>query len=413
VGGSVDIVDEVLRHWYVNLTIPLVAAVIGYVTKLVAIRMMFEPMEYRGRRPFGWQGIIPRRAARMAGIATDTMTENLISASDVVQRLDPARVAAEIKVPLAAALEDIVREVALEFQPGLWESMPEAVRRRIIRRAQDEAPRIVENVLRTVQSDIDAVFDLKDMIVTNLVSDKELLNRMFKEAGSKEFRFIARSGIWFGFGIGLVQMLLWAQFHEPLIMPLFGLAIGWFSDWIALKMVFRPQQPKRYLGLIEWQGLFLKRRYEVGAKYASLIATEIVTPRNILEAVLRGPLSDKIVAMVSKQIQQAFDRQTGLARPLVVVAVGSTRYQEMKRSVATKVLERVPETMAYVEGYVTDALDLRNMLVEKVNELSDEEFEGLLRPAFQQDEWILITIGAALGFTVGEAQALLLEHFAK
>lgn len=406
------LVDEILRHWYVNLTIPLIAAVIGYVTKLVAIRMMFQPLEYRGRRPFGWQGIIPRRAARMAGIATDTMTENLISASDVVQRLDPVRVAAEIEAPMKAALEDIVREVAIEFQPGLWESMPEAVRARVIRRAQAEAPRVIENVLRTVQSDIDAVFDLKDMIVTNLVSDKELLNRIFREAGSKEFTFIARSGIWFGLGIGVIQMLLWAQFHEPLIMPLFGLAIGWFSDWMALKMVFRPRQPRKYFGLIEWQGLFLRRRYEVGAKYAALIANEIITPRNILEAVLRGPLSDKIVAMVTKQVQAALDRQTGIARPLVVLAVGSTRYQEMKRTVAAKVLERVPETLAYVENYVHDALDLRNLLVEKVNDLSDEEFEGLLRPAFQQDEWILITVGAALGFVVGEAQALLLEHLA-
>lgn len=406
------LVDEILRHWYVNLTIPLIAAVIGYVTKLVAIRMMFQPLEYRGRRPFGWQGIIPRRAARMAGIATDTMTENLISASDVVQRLDPVRVAAEIEAPMKAALEDIVREVAIEFQPGLWESMPEAVRARVIRRAQAEAPRVIENVLRTVQSDIDAVFDLKDMIVTNLVSDKELLNRIFREAGSKEFTFIARSGIWFGLGIGVIQMLLWAQFHEPLIMPLFGLAIGWFSDWMALKMVFRPQQPRKYFGLVEWQGLFLRRRYEVGAKYAALIANEIITPRNILEAVLRGPLSDKIVAMVTKQVQAALDRQTGIARPLVVLAVGSTRYQEMKRTVAAKVLERVPETLAYVENYVHDALDLRNLLVEKVNDLSDEEFEGLLRPAFQQDEWILITVGAALGFLVGEAQALLLEHLA-
>ena len=51
-------------------------------------------------------------------------------------------------------------------------------------------------------------------------------------------------------------------------------------------------------------------------------------------------------------------------------------------------------------------------MVEKMQELTEEEFEGLLRPAFQQDEWILITVGALLGFLVGELQVHAMIHFA-
>jgi uncharacterized membrane protein YheB (UPF0754 family) len=58
-------------------------------------------------------------------------------------------------------------------------------------------------------------------------------------------------------------------------------------------------------------------------------------------------------------------------------------------------------------------MDIRNVLVDKMKELEPEEFEGLLRPAFQQDEWILIATGAILGFCIGEAQSLLLEHFTR
>jgi hypothetical protein len=45
-----------------------------------------------------------------------------------------------------------------------------------------------------------------------------------------------------------------------------------------------------------------------------------------------------------------------------------------------------------------------------MKELTPEEFEGLLRPAFQQDEWILITVGAVLGFLVGELQVFIMLH---
>lgn len=45
-----------------------------------------------------------------------------------------------------------------------------------------------------------------------------------------------------------------------------------------------------------------------------------------------------------------------------------------------------------------------------MRELTPAEFESLLRPAFQQDEWILIAVGAALGFLVGELQVFLMLH---
>ena len=36
--------------------------------------------------------------------------------------------------------------------------------------------------------------------------------------------------------------------------------------------------------------------------------------------------------------------------------------------------------------------------------LSPEEFEGVLRPAYQADEWKLILVGAILGMTAGFGQ---------
>src|SRR5439155_8194890 len=117
--------------------------------------------------------------------------------------------------------------------------------------------------------------------------------------------------------------------------------------------------PIRVLG-VEWQGLFLKRRREVAADYGALIADEIITPRKVLEAVLRGPLSDRVFAMARKQLQVSLDRNAGLAKPLVVMTLGSTRYQDMKRSITTKVMDRLPETMSYIEDYARDSMDVRN-----------------------------------------------------
>jgi hypothetical protein len=68
--------------------------------------------------------------------------------------------------------------------------------------------------------------------------------------------------------------------------------------------------------------------------------------------------------------------------------------------------------MTYVEDYARETMDVRNLLVRKMQDLDELQFEALIRPAFEQDEWILITVGALLGFAMGEAQAVFLEHFA-
>jgi uncharacterized membrane protein YheB (UPF0754 family) len=403
---------DLVSHWYIDFSIPVVAAIIGYVTKLVAIRMMFRPLEFVGFKPyFGWQGIVPRRAARMASIAVDTMTRDLISASEVVSRLDPERVAQEIAEPMRQATEDITREILGELQPGLWDALPQPVRQLTVARMEAESPNLVRGVLADIQRDVDAVFDLKSMVITNLVTDKALLNRIFQEAGRKEFRFIARSGIYFGGTIGLLQMTLWVAFHEPLIMPAFGLMVGWFTDWLALKLIFNPKRPINIFGYT-LQGLFLKRRKEVAADYGALIADELITAHKVIEAIVHGPLSDRVFNMVSKQVQAALDRTVGPARPLMSVTIGTARYQRIKNTISEKVIERLPETMTYVEDYARESMDVRNLLIEKMQQLDELQFEALIRPAFEQDEWILITVGALLGFFMGEAQALVLEHFA-
>ena len=148
-----SIVADVQANWFLYLSMPFVAAIIGFVTKIIAIEMMFQPLEFVGLekkvfgyRVFGWQGIVPRRAAIMASIACDTMTTKLLKPTDIFGRLDPARVAREIQEPMLAAVEDITREVASHYQPGLWEAMPESMRSLIIERLKKESPAIVQQL---------------------------------------------------------------------------------------------------------------------------------------------------------------------------------------------------------------------------------------------------------------------------
>ncbi|MGV9295132.1 DUF445 family protein [Amycolatopsis sp. NPDC003676] len=388
---------------------PFIAALIGYITKRVAIEMMFQPLEFVGIRPFlGWQGVLPANAERMATTATEMLTTNLVDPQEIFARLDPAQVAKEIEQPLLRVVEDVTREVMETYQPRLWEMLPSGAQQLLLKRVQAEAPRAITKIMREISQNIEDVLDLKHMVVTNLVRDKALLNRLIRDISRPEMRFIARSGIWFGFILGCVQLLVWSLTRSPIVLPLFGLAIGWLTDWLALKMIFLPREPKRFFGFYSWQGVFQKRRDEVAADYGDMIAREIITVPNLLEAVLRGPKSDRLFSLISREVQKTIDAQASVVKPFVAIAVGTKRFQEMKQVAAAKAAERVPDTIRHAESYAINALDVRNTIVDRMRRLSPLEFEQLLRPAFRQDEWKLIAVGAVIGGLVGELQALLL-----
>src|SRR3546814_3549328 len=100
-------------------------------------------------------------------------------------------------------------------------------------------------------------------------------------------------------------------------------------------MLFRPLRPRRVLGLTV-QGLFLRRQQEVAHDYGNLIADQLLTPEKIWIAVLQGPLSDRVLALLQRHVKQAVDEQAGAARPLVSMLIGSKKYIEMKEAVADR-----------------------------------------------------------------------------
>src|SRR5262245_749060 len=92
VAGVDAILDDFAARWGLYVSMPFIAAVIGYVTKLVAIRMMFHPIYFVGIEPFlGWQGVVPRNSERMIRMSADLLTTKLVDPQELFARLDPDR----------------------------------------------------------------------------------------------------------------------------------------------------------------------------------------------------------------------------------------------------------------------------------------------------------------------------------
>lgn len=403
-----EIRADVAEHWYIYASMPLIAALIGYVTKIVAIEMLYRPMRFVGIGPFGWQGLVPRRAGKVAAVTIRLLTENLLRAEDLLARIDGADAVHELRVPLSHAVDEVAREVVDQVVPGGWDALPDPVRRLVRARVQQEAPGIVDRLLAEVRSDVDQFVDLHYLTVTTLVRNKHRLNEMMRQTAGSSMLFLRRTGLVFGFAIGLVQTAAWAYWHNVWIMPIFGLITGFLSDWVALTLLFRPQRPRRILGL-RMVGVLHASRDQITRDYARIMAADLFQPSVLLEAVLTGGGADRLFVMVHREVDAVIARSLGPTRTLVALGIGTERYQEAKATVVRRVLALLPE-MPEVEDYAARVLDVENVLAEKMEQLTTEQFEGIMRPIFKDDEWLMISVGALLGFLVGELQVELVTH---
>ena len=209
---------------------------------------------------------------------------------------------------------------------------------------------------------------------------------------------------------------------------------SWATNALALKCIFRPLNPVPVCG--GWwvlQGLFIKRQAEVSKVFAKVIAQRFVTAERMCvrtgtppwgslrahplpllslfwlrrrwEEVLTGDrrhvFAERLHTQTRKFAQNMTDELPAVVRWAVVDPAASAALQD---EVAELCLALLPQALPYAHAYTDEVLEVERTLREAMVAMSPVDFEGVLRPAFEEDELKLILIGAVLGALAGLAQ---------
>ena len=130
------------------VSIPIVAALVGWSTNWVAIKMLFYPIEPIGKPPFfGWQGILPSKAAKMGVITTETTLSKLGSLQEVFASMEPHKIAKQLVESIDPRIEDYVEWIMLEENPTFWNALPDFVKRISYTLIRQRLPEALENMM--------------------------------------------------------------------------------------------------------------------------------------------------------------------------------------------------------------------------------------------------------------------------
>jgi uncharacterized membrane protein YheB (UPF0754 family) len=400
---------DVLGHpeFWRYASIPVVAGIVGWGTNWVAIQLTFYPLRFVGRRPYlGWQGIIPSKAEKMAAIFVDSTMSRLGTLAELFQQMQPAAIADQIVRVMSPRLEHLADEILRRESPALWRATPAPIKARVYESIRGQFPRLVQGLMDDVGSRVEELIDFKHMITHRLVEDRGLLNRLFLESGDREFRFIVRSGLYFGFLFGLVQLWVWIVVPAWWVLPAFGILVGYATNWIALNVIFRPLHPRR-IGPWTVQGLFLKRQSEVARAWCRLVTREIVTVRALIHSMMKGPRADRSEALIQRHMAPLVAEAVGPLRLAAELTLGRESFAGLAEQVGRRSVDLSTAPFDDWRFNRDRAEVVEQLLRERMEELPPAEFQDLLRPCFQEDEMKLILMGAVLGGIAGTAQWLL------
>ena len=411
--------------WAVLSIIP-VTAFVTWAHVWMALKMVFYPVHFWGFHigaiPVGWQGIVPRKAGRISGIITDNTLSKLGSIQEFLQAMDPDDMARIIGEQVGFELEHLIDEVMLERNAVLWENLPYSIKRRIYAQANKQMPTVLRELVTELTLNVESLVDMRDMVVRQMEGDRHLMVRMFLKVGQKEINFIWHISALIGMFFGIFQMIVWFVVPWHWTVPFWAAIWGFLTNWIAIWMVFNPlyPHPVKYpqffkrtdnrkfpwirpviprIGTYNIQGAFMKRQEEVSAVFASVVTEDLITLKSIMSEMMYGGKKEKTRRIVKRHINEIME--TPLVRTSLQLSLGPKEYAKLKTDLIDRSIEITMVPVSDPAFNASRAQKIYEMFRERIRDLTPQEFQNLLRPAFKEDEWILIVLGGVTGFLAG------------
>lgn len=390
------------------LSVPLMAAVVGWFTNWLAIQMSFNPIQFVGVGVIGWQGVIPRKAEKMAHICIDRTLQQFGDLNAVYQQLEPQRIVEQVISQVNPRMDEYIDEVMYEIQPVLWDNLPLFMRNRIYRWGREQLPSRVESLVEDFGDDLNDLVDLKALLSRELKTHPDLMNRIFREAGSVELRSVINRGAIIGGLLGAILAPIWVRYPEPWLLPAGGFVVGFLTNWIAINLIFRPLKPKRFL-FWRIQGLFLRRQPEISDVWARLVAEELITVEKVADAMINGNRGDRTRAIIQKHLRPLLDNSM-VMKLGAQVTVGMTGYTELKKAMNQKAVLATHDVFGDPAFNRERAPVVAGVLSGQMKSLGPAEFQDILRPAFREEEIQLMLVGGVLGSLAGVLQFLVMNN---
>ena len=190
------------------------------------------------------------------------------------------------------------------------------------------------------------------------------------------------------------------------LLPILAALIGWITNYLAIKMLFHPHQPKKLLGMT-FQGVFPKRQAQIAEKLGDLVANELFSMKDVAQKIEDLSTQPEAMEEVGQRIEKTIRGKLISAFPMLSMFLSDEMIEKV-----TNLFKRELEDFLRVSAQglavkMEESVDIQALVREKVQAFSSNKIEELLLGFMKQEFRFIEKIGAVLGFFIGCIQVLL------
>jgi len=189
-------------------------------------------------------------------------------------------------------------------------------------------------------------------------------------------------------------------------LPFITALIGWLTNYIAVKMIFRPRREIRIAG-IRIIGLIPKRKHDLAVKIADTIEKELISHRDIREIIQSEDFHLKTGEVIKGRIERFIEEKL-MSNPLLTMFVTPEMSEKLTDMLMEELQKEIPGLIDSLFETVEKKLDFKKIIREKIDGFDLSRLESIIYAIASKELKAIEIFGGVLGFVVGLIQLLIL-----
>ena len=182
-----------------------------------------------------------------------------------------------------------------------------------------------------------------------------------------------------------------------------GAMIGWITNYIAIKMLFRPYKEMNFL-FFKIQGLIPKRRSEIAVSIADTVQKELISLKDITSSLNADELEEKMGTVIDKILEEKLESEITKKFPMLAMFLSDEIISKIKSMIKTSILENKETIINMFTSYLEEKVDFKKIIIENVEAFSLEKLEEITYSLAKKELKHIEVIGAILGGIIGVFQ---------
>lgn len=190
------------------------------------------------------------------------------------------------------------------------------------------------------------------------------------------------------------------HFLQLAALPIVSALIGWITNYIAVKMLFRPRNP---WGIFKIQGLLPKRQKELAKKIGETVEGKLLSLNDVISKLDEKDLNEKIAPLVRETID-SFVHKKLQQIPVVGMFLQGDMLSEIKEMLVVETLQSIPKIVSAFGDSLQENVSLKTMVQEKVEQFDLSMLEEIVYDISGTELRAIELMGGVLGFFIGLVQ---------